>query len=168
MSHEMPGVARVLTFWLRAVEDFVATLGDYRTDQGWPNCGPHPAHRSILHGPPETAYFFKSHISDCGQQCNSIGCLSRKWHCIRPSTGRALANSAPGSNSLVTPAGPYLEWAQGRRRPLWKSFRLPGHCSKNLPPSQKRLFAAPGCPKLVMGLYLWHRTWSSDWQRNDS
>jgi len=46
------------------------------------------------------AHFFKHHVADCGQQCNSIGCcLSHKSHCIRPSGGQAVANSAFGSKS---------------------------------------------------------------------
>ena len=45
------------------------------------------------------------HVSDCGQQRSSIGCccLSRKSHCIWPSSGQTVANSALGSQSLATP-----------------------------------------------------------------
>ena len=46
-----------------------------------------------------THFFFKCHISECGQQCNKIGCcLSRKSHGIRP-----VANSALGPKRLTTP-----------------------------------------------------------------
>ena len=50
------------------------------------------------------AHFFKCHVSECGQQCNKIGCcLSRKSHGIWPSSGRAITNSGLGSKRLATP-----------------------------------------------------------------
>ena len=74
--------------------------------QGWPNYGPRAASSppTSLIRPANTLHiFFKCHVSDCGQQCNSIKCcLSRKSHCIRPSSGQAVANSAFGSKSLAT------------------------------------------------------------------
>ena len=69
--------------------------------------GPHPAHRTDQSDPLNILQiFFKCHISNCRQQCNSINCcLSRKSHCIRHSSGEAIANSALGSKRLATPAG---------------------------------------------------------------
>jgi len=59
--------------------------------------GPHPARPPVLSDPPNTLHiFFKCHVSDCGQQCNSINCcLSRKLHCIQ-----AVAHSWPGSRAF--------------------------------------------------------------------
>jgi len=51
-------------------------------------------------------FLFKCHVSDCGQQCNSINCcLSRKSYCIRPSSVQAVANSALGPKRLAAPSG---------------------------------------------------------------
>jgi len=47
----------------------------------------HPT--SLIRPAKYLAHFFKCHVSDCGQQCNSINCcLSRKSHHIRPSSAR--------------------------------------------------------------------------------
>jgi len=49
-------------------------------------------------------FFFKCHVSDCGQQCNCINCcLPSKSHCTRLFSGQAVANSALGSKSFATP-----------------------------------------------------------------
>ena len=70
-------------------------------DQGWPNLRPAGRIRRAKY----LAHFFKHHVSDCAQQCNNNGCcLSRKSHCIRPSSEQAVAKSALGSKRLVTPA----------------------------------------------------------------
>ena len=48
--------------------------------------------------------FFQVPRSDCGQQCDSIGCcLPRKSHCVRPFCGQAVANLTLGSKSLANP-----------------------------------------------------------------
>ena len=74
---------------------------------GWPNYGSQAASGppTSLSGPPNTwRILFKHRVSDCGQQCNSIGCrLSRKSHCIRPSNGQTLANPPLAPKSLPNP-----------------------------------------------------------------
>ena len=71
--------------------------------QRWPNYGP-PT--SLIRLAKYLANFFKCHVSDCRQQCNSINCcLSRKLYYIRPSSGQAVVNSSLGSKRLATPAG---------------------------------------------------------------
>ena len=51
------------------------------------------------------AHFFQAPcFQPCGQQCNSIGCcLPHKSHCIWPSCGQVVVNSALGLKGLPTP-----------------------------------------------------------------
>ena len=80
--------------------------------QVWPNYGPRASSSpptSLIRPAKYLAHFFKCHVSDCRQQCNSINCcLSRKSHCIRPFSGQAVANSAFGSKSLAAPSLVYM------------------------------------------------------------
>ena len=62
-------------------------------------------------------FFSSATFSDCGQQCNSINCcLWRKLHCIRPSSGQAVANSAFGSKSLANPGLVYMDCIDSHSR----------------------------------------------------
>jgi len=65
-------------------------------------------------------FFFKHHVSNCGQQCNSTGCCrSRKSHCNQPSSDQTVAISALRSKRLTTTALIECE------------FRISGHTQKS-------------------------------------
>ena len=82
--------------------------------QGWPNYGPRAASglaTSLIRPVKYLSLFFKCNVSDCGQHCNSINCwLPRKSHCIWPSSGQVVANSALGWKRLATPGLLYMNW----------------------------------------------------------